>query len=295
MAFPAPPHRYTSDTVPFYGHGRTPPDPAWGAAFTLLADWVGTYYGDTDIFQRHYPGLRLHMESLVSIAKVNNESGLLTFSSYSDWCPPSTGCRCCWDGAGGQNGPFPLTLNGKNKNSVIVSTFYYITQLRIMARHAATLGYAADAARYGGLATQVAATFQATFYDTVKKTYFEPNHESYCSQYLSPQTIISLADTLGLVPVADREAVMDNLVDDIALRGWHLDVGIVGVKYLLPTLSRSGHADVAVILAQQRTPPSYVYMVEQGATTLWETWTSTRYEPGMSNHTLGVPSWNHIM
>ena len=72
-------------------------------------------------------------------------------------------------------------------------------------------------------------------------------------------------------------------------------VAVARIKYLLPTLSRNGRADVALIVAQQRTPPSYVYMVEQGATTLWETWTSTRYAPGMSNHTMGVPSWNHIM
>merc|ERR1712139_731071 len=68
---------------------------------------------------------------------------------------------------------------------------------------------------------------------------------------------------------------------------WHLNVGIVGVKYLLPALSKLGRTDVALIISQTRSPPSYIYMVEQGATTLWETWTGSTYAP--------KASWNHIM
>ena len=70
-------------------------------------------------------------------------------------------------------------------------------------------------------------------------------------------------------------------------QGWHLNVGIVGIKFLLPTLSAAGRGDVALMIAQARTPPSYIYMVEQGATTLWETWTGTQYQPTASR--------NHIM
>ena len=38
----------------------------------------------------------------------------------------------------------------------------------------------------------------------------------------------------------------------------------IACRYLLSTLSRNGRGDVALIISQQRTPPSYVYMVEQG-------------------------------
>jgi hypothetical protein len=40
--------------------------------------------------------------------------------------------------------------------------------------------------------------------------------------------------------------------------------------------TQAGHPDIALMIAQARTPPSYIYMVEQGATTLWETWLSYR-------------------
>lgn len=37
------------------------------------------------------------------------------------------------------------------------------------------------------------------------------------------------------------------------------------MKYLLPTLSRAGRNDVALTMMQTETQPSYVYMVQQGA------------------------------
>ena len=113
---------------------------------------------------------------------------------------------------------------------------------------------------------------------------------------MSPQTTISLAWQLGVIPEAHKAAVIQTLVDDVASRGYHLNVGIIGAKFLFPTLAEAGRGDVALMVAQGRTAPSYGYMIEQGATTLWETWESTRYAPGDSNPKgLGVPSWNHIM
>ena len=97
-------------------------------------------------------------------------------------------------------------------------------------------------------------------------TYDEPGRN--CKEYLSPQTTISLAAELGVIPPEHEEKVIQTLVDDIASHDWHLNCGIVGIKYLLPTLSKAGRGDVALMIMQARTPPSYIYMVEQGATTV---------------------------
>ena len=37
-----------------------------------------------------------------------------------------------------------------------------------------------------------------------------------------------------------------------AARGYHLNVGIVGAKFLLPTLVEAGRGDVALMVSQQR-------------------------------------------
>ena len=216
--------------------------------------------------------------------------GLLTYGGWGDWCPPA-GCRACWTKEDGSTSALTSTTEDvggkpslKSENSVIVSSFYYISELRIVAEYAGILGKTADQAKYAALAEAAGVAFNKHFYNAANKTYDE---KRTCGEYLSPQTKISLAAALDLIPPVDYDAVIDTLVDDVAAQGWHLNVGIVGIKYLLPTLSAAGRGDVALMIAQVRTPPSYIYMVEQGATTLWETWTGTQYQP--------VASRNHIM
>ena len=278
------------DCVPYYGHGQDPADPAWGAAFALMSDWVGKYYHDDQIFSTHYSSITAHIDNLVNVTVFNNDTGLLSYGGWGDWCPPA-GCRPCWShkqGGGaadhglGKTGPAPVEGRPSldSQNSVLVSSFYYITELRIVAKYAQILGHAADHVKYTKLAEAAAAAYNRKFYDPVAKTYRELNRD--CGEYLSPQTLISLSAALGVIPAADYDAVIDNLVADVAAHDWHLNVGIVGIKYLLPALSAGGRGDVALMIAQARTPPSYIYMVEQGATTLWETWTGTTYTPVVS-------------
>ena len=80
------------DCVPYYGHGFDPADPAWGAAFPLIADWVGKYYHDDQIFATHYTSIVAHTDQLIATANADNTTGLLTYGGWGDWCPPS-GCQ----------------------------------------------------------------------------------------------------------------------------------------------------------------------------------------------------------
>ena len=47
---------------------------------------------------------------------------------------------------------------------------------------------------------------------------------------------------------------------------------MLGTKYLLPVLTEHGHADLAQRLATQTKYPSWGYMIENGATSMWEHW-----------------------
>lgn len=76
------------------------------------------------------------------------------------------------------------------------------------------------------------------------------------AETLSIQTTISLADELGLIPAEDYPEVISNLVQDIVgNNSGHLNTGIVGIKYLLPTLSRANRTDIALHIAQTDTQP----------------------------------------
>ena len=78
--------------------------------------------------------------------------------------------------------------------------------------------------------------------------------------------------------------MVQNLVHDVVdLHDYHLTTGNVCTKYLLEALAANGHIDVALKLATQTTYPSWGYMLDNGATTLWERWEKfTQY--GMNSH-----------
>lgn len=264
------------DVVPFYGHGRQQGDPAWGAAYTLIPDWLGRWHRDTRVFEQHWAGLTAHMDQLILVASKNDAGGLLTFGLYSDWCPPQ-GCGGFSAGSKIED-PSGLCPPTHISNSKMVSSFYFILQLRILIKYAALLGHHADVARYSAVLQPLPAAFNALFFDEANATYREPNKDY--GGALSPQTTISLAWQLGVIPEAHKVAVVRTLVEDVASHGYHLNVGIVGAKFLFPTLAEAGRGDIALMISQQKTAPSYGYMVEQGATTLWETCQSGLCLPG---------------
>ena len=76
----------------------------------------------------------------------------------------------------------------------------------------------------------------------------------------------------GLVPAELRPGVAARLAGLVAEAGGHLGTGFLSTPYLLPVLADHGHLDVAYQLLLQDTPPSWLTMVDRGATTVWETW-----------------------
>ena len=52
----------------------------------------------------------------------------------------------------------------------------------------------------------------------------------------------------------------------------HLSTGIFGTKYMLNVLTDLGRPDVAYTIVNQKDFPGWGYMLENGATTLWEHW-----------------------
>ena len=105
------------------------------------------------------------------------------------------------------------------------------------------------------------------------------------------QTAYVLALHMNLVPDDLRAAAADRLVAAIQAADWHLTTGFAGVGYLLPVLSSTGHTDVAYRLLEQDTMPSWRYMVDHGATTIWERWDGWTAERGFQSPWMN--SFNH--
>ncbi|HTX27933.1 MAG TPA: family 78 glycoside hydrolase catalytic domain [Streptosporangiaceae bacterium] len=76
----------------------------------------------------------------------------------------------------------------------------------------------------------------------------------------------------GLVPEVFRAAVAERLVELIGRAGGHLATGFLSTGCLLPVLADCGYLSTAYELLRQDTPPSWLAMVDRGATTMWEEW-----------------------
>jgi alpha-L-rhamnosidase len=68
----------------------------------------------------------------------------------------------------------------------------------------------------------------------------------------------------------------------------HISTGLIGSQWIMRGLTEYGYADLAYIMASNKTYPSWGYMVENGATTIWELWNGNTADPGMN-------SQNHVM
>lgn len=87
----------------------------------------------------------------------------------------------------------------------------------------------------------------------------------------------------GLVPDQLRAAVGDRLAELVAAAGDHLTTGFLSSGLLLPALADAGHEGTAYRLLLQDTQPSWLVMIERGATTVWERWDGVDADGTASN------------
>ena len=103
------------------------------------------------------------------------------------------------------------------------------------------------------------------------------------------QTAYLLALKQDLFPTEEaRKKGLETLTRKIAGNGNRLSTGFVGTAILNQTLSQFGESDTAYNLLLQRGNPSWLYSIDQGATTIWERWDSYTKEKGFGPVSIDV-------
>jgi alpha-L-rhamnosidase len=156
-----------------------------------------------------------------------------------------------------------------------VATAYFAHTAGLMARIAQLTGRDEDAVRYAELSQNARAAWRAEYIDADGR--------------LTPDTQANHVRALAfdLVPQALRPTVAERLVELIRKADTHLGTGFLATPYLLPVLADAGHLDVAYELLLQDSEPSWLVMVDRGATTVWERWN------GVSADGVPYESLNH--
>ena len=95
----------------------------------------------------------------------------------------------------------------------------------------------------------------------------------------------------GLVEAEAKENMVARLRKNFEEHDNCLQTGFLGTSILMQTLSENGMDDIAYNLLFQHKNPSWLYSVDNGATTIWERWNSYTIESGMGPK--GMNSFNH--
>jgi alpha-L-rhamnosidase len=141
-----------------------------------------------------------------------------------------------------------------------VATAYLYRSARELAEIAHVLDRDDAAERYEELAADVADAWRHEFLHDDGTT--TPDSQATYARAL----------TFGLVPDDRRAASAGRLVALIRAAGNHLATGFLATPFLLPILADTGHLEVAYELLLQDSEPSWLVMVDRGASTVWEEW-----------------------
>ena len=256
-----------------YAPGTSKPNsgfgPGWSDAGVIVpwTSWIQN--GDASIIRQNWDGMAKYVAAILASNPDyiwKNNGGI----AFGDWLAPE--------------GPTSQEL---------LATAYWAYDVNLMQQMAHAVGSDEDERRYADLFGKIKAAFIHAYVrpDGFVRAVIPAQGGTagagtdHVAVPVETQTGYVLALHMDLLPAGLRAQAATRLVDLIAANGWKLGTGFLGTPYLLEELSDAGHADAAYRLLLNREYPSWGYMVEHGATTMWERWNGDKMigDPGMNS------------
>ncbi len=233
----------------------------WADAGVIVPWTMYEVYGDQRLLERQYPSMRAWVEYM----RVQSGASRLWTNGthFGDWLAFAT-----------TNADYPGATTDKD----LIATAYFAHSTDLVARSAAALGKADDAAAYRALFTEIKAAFQHEYVTASGRL------------TSNTQTAYVLALDFGLLSDRTRVDAARRLAADVQAMH-HLTTGFLGTPALTRTLSENGHLDDAYGLLLNERYPSWLYPVTHGATTIWERWDGQK--PDSSFQDTSMNSFNH--
>ena len=247
-------------------------DVSWPAALPFCCDMLYRQFANREAIDKSYPSIKRWLQHLMD---EYGEDGIITKDKYGDWCVP----------------PEKLELihsedPARQTDGALISTAYVIRVLQLLEQ------WGCEADLWKPIREQMTEAFNKKFLTIRRGTSLRPDHVLYPdSVFYGNNTVTAniLPLSIGIVPDDCKDAVIRNVVQNICLQNrHHVSCGVIGISWLMRGLSDNGFADVAYRLATTKTYPSWGYMTENGATTIWELWNGDKANPSMN-------SGNHVM
>jgi alpha-L-rhamnosidase len=235
----------------------------WPSSTVIIPGALRDQFGDSAVVAQHYDSAKKWMDYMERFLT----NGIISRDSYGDWCVPPEDPKLIHS-----NDPTRKT------DKTLLATAYFYEDARLMGDYARQVGKSDDAQHFAELGQTLKTAFNDRFLNTQDGQYDNGS-----------QTSCVLPLAFNLVPDAERDRILQHLLAKIENESkGHIGTGLIGGQWLMRALSDNGHSDVACQILTQRTYPSWGYMAEKGATTIWELWNGDTADPAMN-------SGNHVM
>lgn len=226
--------------IPDPGNISKGEDYIWKAAIMIIPWDVYQVTGDEGVLRENYDMIKLQAVWFEANEHASNRG----YSVLGDWVGPDR----------------------KTVNMECVATAYYYHAMDLAAKIATVLGETEDAQNFAKKAERIKTVFNRQFF---KKTYYDSRNET-------PQAV---ALAFGLVPEEHVETVLNSLAQIIMEdKAGHMSVGVAGVRTLPAALTKYDRPDLTYLMMAQTTYPGLGFMIESGATSLWEYWEHPDWE-----------------
>ena len=232
----------------------------WSAAMMIAPYQVWQVYGDDQRLREIYPRLQRYM-GFVERTIADMDAGKdgpkdLGGNFVGDWCTV-----------------------GPQTPKTVIGRAYAVYLADMMAEVARVCGQPNDAEHYRAFAAQT------------RERFVEKSVSSEGKVEGETQAGYALALRFGLVPPEKRQKVLGRFEELLKKDGYHIKTGFIGTGHLLPALTLMGRSDLAYRIIQTRSYPSWGFMIDNGATSIWEHWDG--FKPPGEFFNAYMNSFNH--
>jgi alpha-L-rhamnosidase len=241
-------------TAPF-AFGARPADPVCTAY--LMAGWQAYMHtGNLDILSEGYAGFKAWNMFLES----KSENWIVNYSYYGDWAAPVYAC---------QSEEYAVSAVTPG---ILMSTGYFYFNELLLENIARQLGKRNEAAQHKVKSDKIRQAFLEKWWDPVT-----------AKVGTGSQGCQSFALWLDILPQHDRQRAADRLHNDLVEKGYRFTTGNLCTRYMMDMLARYGYLEDAWLLVTREEYPSYGFMIQQEATTIWERF-ELKKNPTMNSH-----------
>ena len=252
----------------------------WSDAGVIVPYQVWKQFGDVKIIKENWAAMEKYMARCAETRyEIKAIQGECRNYQWADWLSYEA-LESCSGKFRGQHGPKAEAIHYWE----YLGACYWLWNSGMMCEMAQAMGDNSGALKYRRM--------QADARKYLKEKFFDGDGKFKLDLLNTMQTPALFALKLGLVEGEAKARMAAALKKNIVDHGDCLQTGFLGTSILMNTLTYDvGAPDMAYTLLLQHKNPSWLYSVDQGATTIWERWNSYTKKDGFGS--AGMNSFNH--